>query len=135
MRGIVAVAVLAKQDLFAALGNDADGWLSQAMNGLERDRTVGQMYPWEEFFFPFFVCRPPDALHQFLTVGLLHHGLAFSPLVISSVHGYFFSCCFLISLARFAESSNHSRQSFYHPGLQRVYTILRQSTCCSTWTA
>src|SRR5579883_2290908 len=34
----------------------------------------------------------------------------------------------LCSLERFAESSNHSRQSFYHSGLQQIYTIHKQHT-------
>src|SRR2546423_11744085 len=98
------------------------------MNRLERHTTAGQMQPWEWLFYPIFMHSSPDALHQFLTIGLLHHGLAFSLLVISSIHCHFLSCCSLIHRERFAESSNHSRQSFYHPGLGCVYTILRQHT-------
>src|SRR5450755_3876180 len=33
------------------------------------------------------------------------------------------------SLGKFAESSNHSRQSFYHPVFQGVYNDYRQRTC------
>src|SRR5581483_6306033 len=45
----------------------------------------------------------------------------------------FFSGCSFAHRGRFAESSNHSRQSFYHPGLWQVYTIHRQSTRRSAW--
>ncbi|HEY7418622.1 MAG TPA: aldo/keto reductase [Ktedonobacteraceae bacterium] len=54
---------------------------------------------------------------------MLHQSLAFSLVAISFIHGDFLSCSSFTHLGRFAESSNHSRQSSYHSGLQQVYTI------------
>src|SRR5205814_106100 len=55
-------------------------------NRLERHRTAGQMQPREWFFYSIEADSSRDPLYQFLTIGLLHHSLAFSPLVISSIH-------------------------------------------------
>src|SRR5215831_17825058 len=98
MRRIVAVAALAQQDLFAALGNHTDRWINHAVNRLERHGTASQMQSWQWLFYPIFAYGSPDPLHQFLTVGLAHQGLAFSLLVISSFHRNPFSCCARIQL-------------------------------------
>jgi hypothetical protein len=73
--------------------------------------------PREWLFYPIFGYNLPYPLHQFLTIGLLHHGLAFSPLIISCIY-YMSSPIALSSLSKDLQNppiifDNHSiTQSF-----------------------
>ena len=120
MEGVVAVAVLTQEELFAPLGHHAQRRLNHAVYPLQRYRVAIQVQPWERLGSPIGADGSPDPLHQFLTVDVHPLGLAFGLRVDQHLIG----TSFLVSplpLGSVAESAKFFRGLFYYLVRSRVY--------------
>src|SRR6266568_2240636 len=105
VEGVIPVAALAQQELLAALGNHAQGWLDHAVNLLQREGVAVQVQPWERLDGPILAYGPHNPLHQFLAIGLHPLGLAFCLLMVYHIHRNLFSC---FSIAYLEDAQNQT---------------------------
>jgi hypothetical protein len=80
-----------EKDLLAALSNHAHRWFAHAVNSPQRQGVTIEVKPVERLGDPIFAYGSPDALHQFLAIGLHPPRLAFFLLVVHDIHSNLFS--------------------------------------------